>query len=99
MTHTDQIRHMIALVESAPTTEGVIDNSDFQVRKFIDLLNKWHGKIEGLQDAARSDGNWAQFLTARGKNLGELQDVEKSAAELAESLLQLMMSLDIPTED
>ncbi|CAB4123016.1 hypothetical protein UFOVP29_175 [uncultured Caudovirales phage] len=66
MTHTDQMRQMIALLESAPTTEGAINNTDFELVKFMDLLNGWRKKLEGLKQATDHDGVWARFLNKKG---------------------------------
>jgi len=99
MTHTDQMRQMIALMESQSetTTEGAIATTDFQVMKFVSLLSKWQDKVEDLQSAA--DGQWAKFLEKHGEDLGTLRNVNDSARALAQALLDLQMQLSPREED
>jgi hypothetical protein len=94
MTHTDQMRQMIVLLEShPPTSEGAIQHTDYTMTKFGQLLQKWQDKVQGLETASDSDGNWSKFLERNGQPQGTLRDVNDSARALAQCLLDLQMEI------
>lgn len=100
MTHTDQMRQMIALLESAPTTEGAINNTDYQMEQFAKILLKWQDKVEDLAAAADPrSGNWVKFLERNGQDTGMLRRISEAARALASDLLDQQMQIQPFKED
>jgi len=79
------MRQIIALLESAPTTEGAIDNTDFELVKFMKLLNQWRQKLQDLKQTTSEDGAWVRFLNKKDL-LDATMDVYKIHARLDEVL-------------
>jgi len=94
------MRQMIALLESGPTTEGAIDNTDYQMTQFAKILLKWQDKVEDLAEAADPrSGVWAKFLERNGQNTGMLGRISEAAHALASDLMDQQMQIQPFKED